>query len=147
MVKKNSIDQNQIMGIIPHRYPFLLVDRIDDITPEGTGVGFKNVTSDEFWCQGHFPNHPVMPGVLQIEALAQTACAIAFYSKGTSSEENMGYFAAIEKVRFRKTVVPGDVLELHVRQISQKAALYKFEGKAKVNGEVVSEAVFTAMMQ
>ena len=141
------IDKDGIMKVIPHRGDMLLVDEIRSFDAT-SGVGIKHVQGDEFWCAGHFPGNPIMPGVLQIEALAQTACFIAFtaLSPDTGSDENLGYFTTMEKIKFYHMVKPGDELELHVELLMQKMRLYKFHGIAMVGGKKVSEATFTAIM-
>lgn len=139
------IDKKGIQAVIPHRGDMLLIDEIREFD-ENSGVGVHHVQADEFWCAGHFPGKPVMPGVLQIEALAQTACFIAFSGLGTSGEENLGYFATMEKIKFYHMVFPGDTLELHVELLMKKMKMYKFHGIAMVGGKKVSEATFTAIM-
>lgn len=139
------IDSAGIQKVIPHRGNMLLVDEIREFN-ENSGVGIHHVRSDEFWCAGHFPGRPIMPGVLQIEALAQTACFIALTSLGANGD-TLGYFTNIEKVRFSHIVKPGDTLELHVEQIMSKLRMYKFHGIAMVGGRKVAEATFSAIMQ
>jgi 3-hydroxyacyl-[acyl-carrier-protein] dehydratase len=139
------IDTKGIEAIIPHRGDMRLVDEIREFN-ETSGVGIKHVRGDEFWCAGHFPGNPIMPGVLQIEALAQTACFIVFRALGTTGAETLGYFTTMEKIKFSHMVKPGDTLELHVEVIAKKMNLYKFHGIAMVGGRKVSEATFTAIM-
>ncbi len=139
-------DHDTIMKILPHRYPFLLVDRVRDIVPGESCVGIKNVTFNEPHFQGHFPGHPVMPGVLVIEAMAQTSAVLIGASRGIT-KELMIYFTTVDKAKFRKTVVPGDVLELHITVKRAGSRIGRFEGKAMVNGEVAAEAEFSAMLQ
>ena len=141
IVKKQDIEK-----VIPHRGDMLLLDEVRQYNSE-TGIGVHYVKDDEFWCAGHFPNNPIMPGVIQVEAMAQTACFIAFAGLGSPGEKNMGYFTNIDKVRFSKMVRPGDELELHVSLLMKKLGLYKFHGIAKVNGETVTEATFSAIME
>ena len=134
---------NEIMQHLPHRYPFLLVDRIVDIQP-GKGItGIKNVTFNEPFFQGHFPGQPIMPGVLIIEAMAQVA-GIAAFSSGM--EGKAVYFMSIEKAKFRRPVVPGDQLRLEIKVLQQRGNVWKFSGAATVDGKLVSEADFTAMV-
>lgn len=139
------IDIKGIENIIPHRGDMRLIDEIREYD-ENSGVGIHYVRPDEFWCSGHFPSKPIMPGVLQIEALAQTACFIAFSTLGASGGKNLGYFTTMEKVKFYHMVEPGDILELHVEVLIKKMRLYKFHGIAMVGGKKVSEATFTAIM-
>ena len=133
--------------MLPHRYPFLLVDRLQVEVPGEKGVGIKNVTMNEEFFQGHFPGNPVMPGVLQIEAMAQTAGAIV-----VSQDENYAdtkrnvLFMSIDGVKFRKPVKPGDQLQMHVEKIHARRNVFVFRGQAMVEGAVVSEAEFTAMI-
>ena len=136
-----------IKAMLPHRYPFLLVDRIKGIVLNESAVGIKNVSANEEFFQGHFPDEPVMPGVLQIEALAQTACVLVLKSLGEKAPKHPGIlFTTIEKVKFRKPVVPGDELELHVRILKNKMSIYVIEGIGYVDGEKVIETEFSALL-
>lgn len=139
-------DHETILKILPHRYPFLMIDHVRDIDPGKSAVGIKNVTFNEPHFQGHFPGHPVMPGVLVIEAMAQTSAVLIGASRGIT-EELMIYFTTVDKAKFRKTVVPGDVLELHVEVTRAGSRIGKFAGRAIVNGELAAEAEFSAMLQ
>ena len=144
-----QININEILDLLPHRYPFLLVDRIVDIvdTPERKEVtGYKNVTFNEPFFQGHFPGRPIMPGVLQIEALAQAAGVLAVESLGLAGSGKLVYFMAIEEAKFRSPVEPGDVLELHVEIIRGRGKVWKFNGVGKVGDRICAEAVYTAMI-
>ena len=134
-----------LMEFLPHRYPFLLVDRIIDIDADNSAVGIKNVTVNEPHFQGHFPGHPVMPGVLIIEAMAQTAGAICIRHVALE-EAPLVYFMTIDNARFRKPVVPGDRLEIHVVKQRQRGNVFKFHCEAKVDGALVAEADVGAMM-
>ncbi len=138
------MDIKEIQKLLPHRYPFLLVDRIIDIEPGIKAVGIKNVTINEGFFQGHFPGHPIMPGVLIIEAMAQVAGILAFRSG--ASEGKSVYFMSIEKAKFRKPVVPGDQLRLEISIVQQRGNVWKFSGNAIVEEKVVAEAEFTAML-
>jgi 3-hydroxyacyl-[acyl-carrier-protein] dehydratase len=138
------MDIKEIQKLLPHRYPFLLVDRIIDIEPGIKAVGIKNVTINEEFFQGHFPGHPVMPGVLIIEALAQVAGVLAFRSG--AGEGRSVYFLSIEKAKFRKPVIPGDQLRLEISVLQQRGNVWKFSGNAVVEEKVVAEAEFTAML-
>ena len=136
-----------IKAMLPHRYPFLLVDRIKGIVLNESAVGIKNVSANEEFFQGHFPDEPVMPGVLQIEALAQTACVLVLKSLGEKAPKHPGIlFTTIEKVKFRKPVVPGDQLELHVRILKNKMSIYVIEGIGYVDGDKVIETEFSALL-
>ncbi|MDR0319293.1 MAG: 3-hydroxyacyl-ACP dehydratase FabZ [Rickettsiales bacterium] len=140
--------KKDIEKVIPHRGVMLLLDEATEITKtSGRAVHF--VRDDEFWCAGHFPGNPVMPGVIQVEALAQTACLVALNAmmEKFPNQRGAGYFTKIENCKFTKLVCPGDVLELEVNLIMNKLTLYKFHGCARVNGETVSEATFSAIMQ
>lgn len=137
------LDVNEIMKLLPHRYPFLLVDRVIEVDPGKKIVGLKNVTINEPFFPGHFPGHPVMPGVLIVEAMAQVA-AILVYS---SSEDNKGkitYFVGIDNTKFRKPVVPGDQLRLELEVIGCRRGIYTFSGKAYVDGKLVTESELRA---
>jgi 3-hydroxyacyl-[acyl-carrier-protein] dehydratase len=136
---------NEIMHYLPHRYPFLLVDRIIDIQPGQGIVGIKNITFNEPFFQGHFPGQPIMPGVLIVEAMAQVAGVLAFRS-GIEGNGKSVYFMSIEKAKFRRPVVPGDQLRFEIRVLQQRGSVWKFSGAATVDGKVASEADFTAMV-
>lgn len=133
----------EIQKILPHRYPFLLVDRIVDIDPKVRATGYKNVSANEPFFQGHFPDLPIMPGVLIVEAMAQVAGILAFHS---GAQGNSVYFMSIEKAKFRKPVVPGDKLNFEVNVIQNRNNVWKFSGQAFVDEQVVAEADFTAMV-
>jgi 3-hydroxyacyl-[acyl-carrier-protein] dehydratase len=139
-----SIDVLEIMKLLPHRYPFLLVDKIIDIDGDDSAVGVKNVTFNEPQFQGHFPEQPIMPGVLLIEAMAQTAGAICALKTG--GKANLVYFMTIDNARFRKPVVPGDRVEFHVVKQKQRGNIWKYHCDAKVDGVLVAEADVGAMM-
>jgi 3-hydroxyacyl-[acyl-carrier-protein] dehydratase len=141
-----TLDVEQIKRLIPHRYPFLFLDRLTEIVPNESAVGIKNVTVNEPFFQGHFPTEPIMPGVLIVEALAQTAGALVCYSLGDQDKNRKVYFMSVEDARFRKPVRPGDTIRLHVEKKQQRGAVWKFTGAAKVDGAVVAEATFTAMI-
>jgi 3-hydroxyacyl-[acyl-carrier-protein] dehydratase len=134
---------HEIQKILPHRYPFLLVDRIIDIEAKVKAVGIKNVTANEYFFQGHFPDYPIMPGVLIVEAMAQVSGILAFQS---GAQGNSVYFMSIEKAKFRKPVVPGDQLRFEVNVLKQRNNVWKFSGQAFVDNKVVAEAEFTAMV-
>lgn len=140
------IDVNRIMEMIPHRYPFLMIDRVKDVIPDQQAVGIKNVTASEPHFQGHFPNHPVMPGVLIVEAMAQTAAVLVVETLGAEAEGKLVYFMSVDNARFRKPVTPGDVLEITVTKLRSRGNVYKFEGKARADGVLMAEAVFSAMI-
>jgi 3-hydroxyacyl-[acyl-carrier-protein] dehydratase len=141
-----TADIGLIQRIIPHRYPFLLVDRVERIDATRSAVGIKNVTFNEPHFQGHFPGTPIMPGVTIIEAMAQTAAVMAGLSLGFVDRQLLIYFMAIEACKFRRKVVPGDVLELHVTTKRGGGKIWKFEGKGMVGAELAAEAEFTAML-
>jgi 3-hydroxyacyl-[acyl-carrier-protein] dehydratase len=136
----------RIMQLLPHRPPFLLIDRIIDMDADLSGTGIKNVTMNEPFFVGHFPGRPVMPGVLIIEAMAQTAGALVVNHKGSQVEGSLVYFMTIDGARFRKPVVPGDTLHLSVRRIQQRSRVWRYEGKARVEGKLVAEAEISAML-
>ncbi len=138
------MDIKEIQRFLPHRYPFLLVDRIIEMDPGIKAVGIKNVTINELFFQGHFPGQPIMPGVLLIEALAQVAGVLAFHSGATPSKSV--YFMSIEKAKFRKPVVPGDQIKLEVNIVQHRGNVWKFSGSAMVEEKVAAEAEFTAMV-
>jgi len=140
------LDVEEIKRLIPHRYPFLMVDRLTDIVPGERAVGIKNVTINEPFFQGHFPNQPIMPGVLIVEALAQTAGALVAHSLGARDKGKTVYFMSIEDARFRKPVVPGDTVRLYVEKKQMRGNVWRFAGTAKVGEAVVAESTFTAMI-
>ncbi len=143
-----SADIHLIQRLIPHRYPFLLVDRVVDIDGWQSARGIKNVSMNEPHFQGHFPGHPIMPGVTIVEAMAQTAAVMVGAALGLEDRNMLVYFMAIEAAKFRRMVVPGDVLELKVetRRGKPGGKVWKFAGLAEVAGELAAEAEFTAMM-
>lgn len=140
------LDITRIMEMIPHRYPILLVDRVRDIVAGESAVGIKNVTINENFFLGHFPGAPVMPGVLIIEAMAQTAAVLVVHSAGKELEGKLVYFMSIEEAKFRKPVVPGDTINIHVDKIKNRANVWKFKGMARVGDDLCAEAVITAMI-
>jgi 3-hydroxyacyl-[acyl-carrier-protein] dehydratase len=140
-----TADILKIMGRLPHRYPFLLVDRIVEIDGDNSATGIKNVTMNEPHFQGHFPGQPVMPGVLIVEAMAQTAGYICINASG-EEKPSLVYFMTIENAKFRRPVVPGDRLHIHVKKLKQRANIWKFACAAVVDGSKAAEAVISAMM-
>jgi len=139
------LDVNDIKKIIPHRYPFLLVDRIIECDDETRIVGIKNVTTNEPFFQGHFPDYPVMPGVLIVEAMAQTSCILALRILKREGHSSI-LFTGIDKVKFRKPVVPGDVLRLELTKIKQRGELFRFQGRAYVGDQLVTEGILQAIL-
>lgn len=140
------LDVETIMRLIPHRYPFLLIERLTDIVPFERATGVKNVSINEPHFQGHFPNKPVMPGVLIVEAMAQTAGALVVHSLGPDAEGRLVYFMSIDDARFRRPVTPGDRLHIHVVKERNRGNVWRFKGEAKVDGFLVAEAIVTAMI-
>ncbi len=141
-----SADIELIMKLLPHRYPFLLIDKIIDMDRDESAVGIKNVTMNEPYFQGHFPGYPVMPGVLIIEALAQTAGALCVHNSGQRDIPQIVYFMGIDNAKFRKPVLPGDQLHLHVKKIRSRGPVWRFACEAKVGGQIVAEAEISAMI-
>lgn len=141
-----EIDINGIMKMIPHRYPFLMIDRVIDIVANESAVGIKAVSAAEPHFQGHFPQRPVMPGVLLIEAMAQTSAILVVHTIGAESEGKLVYFMSIDKARFRKPVTPGDTVYVHVTKKRNRGSVWQFTAEAKVDGAVVAEAVYAAMI-
>lgn len=141
-----TADIAQVLKLLPHRYPFLLVDRIYDMDGDRSAVGVKNVTINEPFFQGHFPQYPVMPGVLIIEGLAQTAGALCVASLSEDYKADLVYFMGIDRAKFRKPVLPGDQLHYHVRKVRNRGRVWKFFGEAKVDGQVAAEAEVSAML-
>jgi 3-hydroxyacyl-[acyl-carrier-protein] dehydratase len=144
--KLGTADIARVMQLLPHRYPFLLIDRLQDMDGDESCVGIKNVTINEPFFQGHFPQFPVMPGVLIIEGLAQTAGALCVASLGEDYNPQVVYFMGIDKAKFRRPVVPGDQLHYHVRKLRSRGRVWRFYGEARVNGHVVAEAEVSAMI-
>lgn len=144
--KPTTADIQLIQKILPHRYPFLLVDKVRDIVPDTSAVGIKNVTMNEPHFTGHFPGKPIMPGVTIVEAMAQTAGVMAGISQDLEDRELLIYFMTIDKCKFRRMVVPGDVLEMHVEVLKKRSKMWRLKGVAKVDGEVAAEAEFAAMI-
>ena len=140
-----AIDVQKLMQFLPHRYPFLLVDRIIECKGDDSCIGIKNVTFNEPQFQGHFPNNPIMPGVLLIEGMAQTAGALCVHAS-TSDRPNVVYFMTIDKAKFRKPVVPGDRVELHMTKMTRRRNMWWYRGEAKVDGAIVCEAEISAML-
>ncbi len=138
------MDVNEIMNILPHRYPFLLVDRILEFEPGKKIVGLKNVTMNEPFFPGHFPGHPVMPGVLIIEAMAQVAALLAYRSSDDDIRSKVTYFVGIDNTKFRKPVVPGDQLRLELEATGCRRGIWTFVGKAYVDGKLVTESELKA---
>ncbi|GBR48452.1 3-hydroxyacyl-ACP dehydratase [Acetobacter pomorum DSM 11825] len=142
----DRIDVNRIMQAIPHRYPFLLIDRMEDIVLGEEATGIKNVSVNEPFFQGHFPARPVMPGVLLVEAMAQTAATLVVLTLGKDFEGKLVYFMTIEGAKFRRPVEPGDQVRIHVAKERHRSNVWKFRGEARVEGTVVAEATFSAMI-
>jgi 3-hydroxyacyl-[acyl-carrier-protein] dehydratase len=140
------VDIARIMHAIPHRYPFLLIDRVVDLVPNVSAIGVKNVSVNEAFFAGHFPNHPVMPGVLIIESMAQTAAVLVVETLGPESAGKVVYFMSIEGAKFRRPVVPGDQLRIHVAKERNRGNVWKFHAVARVDGTSVAEATYAAMI-
>jgi 3-hydroxyacyl-[acyl-carrier-protein] dehydratase len=141
-----EIDSDQILRLIPHRPPMLMVERLTHVIAGDRAVGIKTVSEGDWYFQGHFPKKAVMPGVMIIEALAQTAAALAMHTLGLYDQDKLVYFMGIDECRFRKMVFPGDTLHLEVIKTHKRGPVWKFKGLAKVNGEIVAEAIKTAMI-
>jgi 3-hydroxyacyl-[acyl-carrier-protein] dehydratase len=141
-----AVDISRVMEMIPHRYPFLLVDRVLDIVSDRSATGIKNVTINESFFQGHFPGRPVMPGVLIVEAMAQTAAVLVVHTLGADASGKLVYFMSIDHARFRKPVTPGDQLRIHVVKERSRGNVWKFTAEAKVDGRLVAEATYAAMI-
>ena len=146
MADSVNIDVLRIMEMIPHRYPFLLVDKIIEFVPGERAVGVKNVTMNEPQFQGHFPSAPVMPGVLIIESMAQTAACMVVNTLGKDAEGKLVYFMTIDEARFRKPVIPGDCMHIHVKAVQNRRNVWKFEGEARVGDTLCAEATYSAMI-
>jgi 3-hydroxyacyl-[acyl-carrier-protein] dehydratase len=142
-----TIEIDRIKQMIPHRYPMLMIDRLVDVVPNTRATGIKNVTINEPYFQGHFPSFPVMPGVLIIEAMAQTAAVLVVNSLGPHTEGRLVYFMTIDSARFRKPVVPGNTVHIHVVKQRHRGNVWRFKGEAKVDGVLVAEAIYAAMIR
>jgi len=140
------IDIARIMQAIPHRYPFMMIDRVVDVVLNHSAVGVKNVSVNESFFQGHFPGHPVMPGVLIIESMAQTAAVLVVETLGPEAAGKVVYFMSIETAKFRRPVVPGDQLRIHVTKDRNRGNVWKFSAVARVDGVSVAEATYAAMI-
>ena len=141
-----TLDIEEIIEAIPHRYPFLMIDRVISVVPDESAVGLKNVSINESYFQGHFPRRPVMPGVLIIESMAQTAAVLVVKTLGPAMAGKLVYFMSVENARFRKPVTPGDQLKIHVSRHASRGNVWKFNSQAKVNDTVVAEATYAAMI-
>jgi 3-hydroxyacyl-[acyl-carrier-protein] dehydratase len=141
-----QIDVQRIMEMIPHRHPFLMIDKVVDVVANARATGIKNVSINESFFQGHFPARPVMPGVLIIEAMAQTAAVLVVHTLGPEAEGKLVYFMSVDNARFRRPVFPGDRLDVHVVKQRHRGNVWKFEGRAKVGTNLTAEAVFAAMI-
>lgn len=141
-----EIDVQRIMEMIPHRHPFLMIDKVVDAVANLRATGIKNVSINEQYFQGHFPSRPVMPGVLIIEAMAQTAAVLVVHTLGPASEGKLVYFMSVDSARFRRPVFPGDCLHVRVTKQRNRGNVWKFEGRAEVKGQLMAEAVFAAMI-
>lgn len=143
---RDHIDIGGILRAIPHRYPFLLIDRVVEIVHDQSAVGIKNVSINESFFAGHFPNHPVMPGVLIIESMAQTSAVLVVETLGPDAAGKVVYFMSIDGAKFRRPVVPGDQMRVQVTKQRRRGPVWRFEGIARVDGAVVAQAVFSAMI-
>lgn len=141
-----QLDIARILQAIPHRYPFLMIDRVVDLVTNQSAIGVKNVSVNESFFQGHFPNHPVMPGVLIIEAMAQTAAILVVETLGPDAAGRVVYFMSVEGAKFRRPVIPGDQLRIHCTKQRNRGNVWKFSAEAKVDDVVVAEATYAAMI-
>jgi len=142
----DRIDIDRVMDMIPHRPPFLLLDRVVDVVADESATGIKCVSISDPWFQGHFPGRPVMPGVLIVESMAQTAAVLVVATLGPEAKGKLVYFMSVDAARFRKPVVPGDTLRVPVRKVRNRGNAWKFTGEARVEGVLVAEATFAAMI-
>lgn len=141
-----TADVARVLELLPHRYPFLLVDKIIEMDGDRSAIGIKNVTINESFFQGHFPTFPVMPGVLIIEGMAQTAGALCVNSMDEEYEPSLVFFMAIDRARFRRPVVPGDTVQYHMSKVRARGRVWRFKGEAKVDGKLVAECELSAMI-
>lgn len=142
-----AADIMRVMHMIPHRYPFLMIDRVVDIRKDIGAVGIKNVSINEPYFTGHFPRQPVMPGVLIIESMAQTAAVLVVETLEGEAAGKLVYFMTVDEARFRRPVFPGDSIRVHVDKVRNRGNVWKFRGEAKVDGNVVAQATFSAMIR
>ncbi|HJN22855.1 MAG TPA: 3-hydroxyacyl-ACP dehydratase FabZ [Rhodospirillales bacterium] len=141
-----TLDINRIKEKIPHRYPFLMIDKVIGLVADSHAVGIKNVSINEAFFQGHFPSQPIMPGVLIIEAMAQTSAVLVMETLGKNAEGTIVYFMSVDQARFRKPITPGDTVHVHVEKNQQRGNVWKFKGKAMVDAVLMAEATFAAMI-
>jgi 3-hydroxyacyl-[acyl-carrier-protein] dehydratase len=141
-----EIDITRVMQMIPHRYPMLMIDRVIDIVPDVRATGVKNISINEQYFQGHFPQRPVMPGVLIIESMAQTAAVLVVQTLGAAAEGKLVYFMTVDDARFRRPLTPGDTAYIHVVKQRKRGNVWKFRGEAKVGDTLCAEATFSAMI-
>jgi len=146
-IQAGAVDIARIVEMIPHRYPMLMIDRVVDMVPDKSATGLKNVSINEPQFTGHFPSHPVMPGVMIVESMAQTAAVLVVYTLGPEAEGKLVYFMSIDGARFRKPVVPGDTMRVNVTKVRNRGPVWKFKAEATVDGQVVAEAEFAAMIR
>ncbi len=142
----DTVDIMRIMGMIPHRFPMLLIDRVVDLIPDKSATGIKNVTINEQYFQGHFPQRPVVPGVMIIESMAQTAAVLVVHTLGPESEGKLVYFMSIDDARFRRPIVPGDQMRVHVQKTRSRGPVWKFSSQVTIEGRLAAEARYTAMI-
>ena len=140
------MDIEDILEAIPHRYPFLMIDRVIDVIPDESAIGIKNVSINESYFHGHFPRRPVMPGVLIIESMAQSAAVLVVATLGSAMAGKLVYFMSVDDCRFRRPVVPGDQLFVHVTKKHRRRNVWKFEARAAVDDQTVAEATYSAMI-
>jgi 3-hydroxyacyl-[acyl-carrier-protein] dehydratase len=141
-----SADIAKVLRCLPHRYPFLMIDRVVGMVGDQRAIGIKNVSINEPQFQGHFPENPVFPGVLMIEGMAQTGGVLCIVSQGAQQKPQSVYFLTVDKAKFRKPVLPGDTIEYHMTKIAQRKSMWWFRGEARVGGQLVAEAEVGAMM-
>jgi 3-hydroxyacyl-[acyl-carrier-protein] dehydratase len=145
-MSSNIINIDEIIEMIPHRYPFLLIDKILDYKPGESALGIKNVTMNEPQFTGHFPGRPIMPGVLIIESMAQTSAVLVLKTLQDRGEGKLVYFMSIEEAKFRRTITPGDVMYIYVEKLQNRANVWKFSSRIEIEGKLAAEAIFSAMI-